>query len=100
VGVSNDGILEAIDVKLYSNAGYAVDLSWPILENAVTSFESGYKVRALRVVGRACKTHTASNTAFRGFGHPQGVLVMEDIVTRAAAVTGLTPEVVSYRTCS
>ncbi|XP_052796223.1 xanthine dehydrogenase/oxidase-like [Mya arenaria] len=97
VGVSNDGILEAIDVKLYSNAGYAVDLSWPILENAVTSFESGYKVRALRVVGRACKTHTASNTAFRGFGHPQGVLVMEDIVTRAAAVTGLTPEVIRER---
>ncbi|WAQ98033.1 XDH-like protein [Mya arenaria] len=94
VGVSNDGTLEAIDVQLYSNGGYASDLSIP---NAVTSFESGYKVRALRVVGRACRTNTASNTAFRGFGHPQGVLVMEDIVSRVAALTGLTAEVIRER---
>ncbi|XP_052796835.1 xanthine dehydrogenase/oxidase-like isoform X2 [Mya arenaria] len=70
---------------------------YKIIENAVTSFESGYKVRALRVVGRACRTNTASNTAFRGFGHPQGVLVMEDIVSRVAALTGLTAEVIRER---
>lgn len=64
------------------------------MQTAVAAFESGYKVGALRVTGRVCRTHTPSNTAFRGFGHPQAVLVMEDIVFRAAHVTGLAPETV------
>ncbi|KAH3841169.1 xanthine dehydrogenase/oxidase-like isoform X2 [Dreissena polymorpha] len=92
VGVSMDGVLEAVDLRLYSNGGYAMDLSLLIMELAVIACESGYKVRNLRVEGRVCRTNTSSNTAMRGFGHPQSALIMEDIVARAAAVTGFTPE--------
>jgi xanthine dehydrogenase molybdopterin-binding subunit B len=59
--------------------------------------DNAYYMPALRVTGRAAKTNVASNTAFRGFGGPQGMLVIEEIIDRVARTLGLAPEVVRER---
>lgn len=66
-------MLRAADLTLYNNAGPFHDLSWPVMDRALFSCENAYKFPAFRTVGRLCKTNTASNTAFRGFGGPQGM---------------------------
>jgi CO/xanthine dehydrogenase Mo-binding subunit len=54
------------------------------MEFTTTVFESGYKVKDIRVEGYVCKTNVPSNTAFRATGHPQGALIMEDIIFQVA----------------
>eukprot|EP00474_Spongospora_subterranea_P008132 CRZ08590.1 hypothetical protein [Spongospora subterranea] len=77
VGVSRLGILQAVDIQLYSDGGCSQDLSVPVMERALFHAENSYFVPALRCTGRICKTNTPSNTAFRGFGGPQGMFVAE-----------------------
>ncbi|XP_053406229.1 xanthine dehydrogenase/oxidase-like [Mercenaria mercenaria] len=84
VGFDKSGKITALDLKFYSNGGYSLDLSSIVMEVSIASFGSGYKVKDIRVEGYVCKTNTPSNTAFRGFGHPQAVLIMEDILFKIA----------------
>ena len=67
--------IEAVDVRLFSNAGISMDLSNAVLNRAMLHVENCCKVENIRVRGRLCKTNTMSNTAFRGFGGPQGLFV-------------------------
>jgi xanthine dehydrogenase molybdopterin binding subunit/xanthine dehydrogenase small subunit len=97
VGFDDDGRLLALDTELYSDGGWSLDLSQPVLERAMFHVDNAYYVPALRVTGRVAKTNVASNTAFRGFGGPQGMLVIEEIIDRIARVTGVAPEVVRER---
>jgi len=85
------GMLLGLNVELYSDAGWSADLSLPVLDRALFHLDSAYYVPALRFRGLACRTHRPSNTAFRGFGGPQGIVVTEEIMNRAAAELGLDP---------
>jgi len=80
---------EFYDVHAYTDAGYATDLSPAVLERLVYHIDNSYYFKAIRVVGRACKTNLRSNTAFRGFGAPQAVLFTELMVEKAAKTLGI-----------
>ncbi|MFM9053044.1 MAG: xanthine dehydrogenase molybdopterin binding subunit, partial [Bacteroidota bacterium] len=84
VGFGSDGKLIALEVVLNSDAGCATDLSLAILERAMLHADSAYYVPHMQVTGRAYRTHLPSNTAFRGFGGPQGMAGMEQIIDRIA----------------
>ncbi len=97
VGFDDDGNLLALVVQLYADGGWSVDLSPPVLMRAMVHVDNAYFIRDVEITGLICRTNLASNTAFRGFGGPQGMLVGEDIVDRVARHLGLAPHVVRER---
>jgi len=92
VGFDDDGRILALDATLAANAGYSLDMTGGVVSRALTHVDNCYYLPAVRAVGLSCKTNTVSNTAFRGFGGPQGVVVMEEVIERVAHVLGRTPE--------
>lgn len=97
VGYDNDGRLLALKVALYSNGGWSLDLSVSVTDRAMFHVDNSYYIPEIEVMGRVAKTNLASNTAFRGFGGPQGMLVIEEIIDRIARDRGLLPETVRER---
>jgi xanthine dehydrogenase molybdopterin binding subunit/xanthine dehydrogenase small subunit len=97
VGFDAEGRLLALAADLFSDGGWSKDLSQPVLDRALFHIDNGYYIPALRVTGLIAKTNVASNTAFRGFGGPQGMIVIEEVVDRVARHLGLAPEVVRSR---
>ncbi len=91
VGFSDDGRLEALDATLTSDGGWSLDLSEPVLARALCHIDNAYWIPDIRVNGRIARTNKTSQTAFRGFGGPQGMLVIEDILGRCAPFLGLDP---------
>eukprot|EP00873_Tetraselmis_striata_P035166 jgi/Tetstr1/455430/TSEL_042261.t1 len=94
VGFSSAGKLVALDADLYSNAGNTLDLSASIMDRALLHIDNSYKIPNVAVRGHLCKTNQATNTAFRGFGGPQGMMVIEQVVERVAVTVGRTAEAV------
>ncbi|MCB9788493.1 MAG: xanthine dehydrogenase molybdopterin binding subunit [Deltaproteobacteria bacterium] len=90
-GFDNDGRLIALDVHIYADGGWSIDLTGPILDRALFHLDNAYFIEALRFEGRACRTNLPSNTAFRGFGGPQGMLVVEEALNRYAEQMELDP---------
>ncbi|WP_183092176.1 xanthine dehydrogenase molybdopterin binding subunit [Nocardioides stalactiti] len=90
VGLDTDGRLQALDATLTSDGGWSLDLSEPVLSRALCHIDNAYWIPNIRVDGRVARTHKTSQTAFRGFGGPQGMLVIEDILGRVAPALGLT----------
>ncbi|KAJ1674807.1 hypothetical protein EV182_002521, partial [Spiromyces aspiralis] len=97
VAVDNDGRIDALEMHLYGNAGHSLDLSTGVLERAVSHADNCYHLPNSRIVGKLCKTHTQSNTAFRGFGGPQGMILMEQCLEEIADRLGIPVEVVRER---
>jgi xanthine dehydrogenase molybdopterin-binding subunit B len=97
VGFDENGMLLAAKVDMFSNGGWSLDLSRAITDRALFHLDNAYYIPHVEFSGRVAKTNLASNTAFRGFGGPQGMLVIEEIIDRVARVTGLAPEVVRAR---
>ncbi|HEX2852412.1 MAG TPA: xanthine dehydrogenase molybdopterin binding subunit [Opitutaceae bacterium] len=97
VGYDREGRLQAAHVELVSNGGWSLDLSQAILDRGLFHLDNAYYLPAVCFTGRVAKTNVASNTAFRGFGGPQGMLVIEEIIDRVARRLGLPPEVVRER---
>ncbi len=91
VGFNSEGQLLALDVEQHSDAGCATDLSMAILERAMLHADNAYYIPDMRVTGRAYRTNLPSNTAFRGFGGPQGMACMEAIIDRIARHLGMDP---------
>lgn len=91
VGFTKAGEITALDLALHSNGGCSTDLSFAVLERAMLHSDNAYFLPAVRITGRVCRTHLPSNTAFRGFGGPQGVAAIENIIERVAHETGLDP---------
>jgi len=89
VGFDADGRLQALDATLTSDGGWSLDLSEPVLARALCHIDNAYWIPDVRVNGRIAKTNKTSQTAFRGFGGPQGMLVIEDILGRCAPLLGL-----------
>lgn len=91
VGFTRDGRITALKVDHFSNGGCSTDLSPSILERAMLHTDNGYFLPHARITGRTCKTNLPSNTAFRGFGGPQGVAVIENVMEEIAQTLGLDP---------
>jgi xanthine dehydrogenase large subunit len=91
VGFDADGRLQALAATLTADGGWSLDLSEPVLARALCHVDNAYWIPNVRVHGRIAKTNKTSNTAFRGFGGPQGMLVIEDILGRCAPLLGLDP---------
>jgi len=88
VAFKNDGRITALNTQLYSNGGCSTDLSFAVLERAMLHTDNAYYLPAARITGRVCKTNLPSNTAFRGFGGPQGVAVTENLLEEIAVKLG------------
>jgi xanthine dehydrogenase large subunit len=91
VGFDADGRILGLDVMLASRCGYSADLSAPVNDRAMFHIDNAYFLANLRVVSHRCKTHTVSNTAFRGFGGPQGMMVIEAVIDAIARHLGHDP---------
>jgi len=91
VGADPDGKLRALEVKLYSNAGYSMDLSEPVMGRALFHIDGCYKIQNVRAEGYICLTNTTSNTAYRGFGGPQGLIIAEAYLTHLASALKMSP---------
>ncbi len=89
VGFDGDGRLQALDATLTADGGWSLDLSEPVLARALCHIDNAYWIPDVRVNGRIARTHKTSQTAFRGFGGPQGMLVIEDVLGRCAPLLGI-----------
>ena len=87
-GFDKEGQIEAVIFEQNSDAGAATDLSMAILERAMLHADNSYYIPNIRIIGSAWKTNLPSNTAFRGFGGPQGMAAMETIIDRIARILG------------
>ena len=96
-GFDKRGMLLAARIHLFSNGGWSLDLSQAITDRALFHLDNAYYIPAIEFRGQVAKTNLSSNTAFRGFGGPQGMLVIEEILDRIARRLGLAPEVVRER---
>uniref|UniRef100_A0A3B3VEH9 xanthine dehydrogenase n=1 Tax=Poecilia latipinna TaxID=48699 RepID=A0A3B3VEH9_9TELE len=92
VGFLQSGKVVALDVAFYSNSGNSMDLSQAIMERALFHMENSYRIPNVRGQGFLCRTNLPSNTAFRGFGGPQGMMVAENWITDVAHSLGRSPE--------
>jgi xanthine dehydrogenase large subunit len=92
VGYDETGMLQAAEVRLFSDGGWSLDLSLPVTDRALFHLDNAYYIPNVHFEGRVAKTNVTSNTAFRGFGGPQGMLVIEEILGRIALRLGLPPE--------
>eukprot|EP00040_Diaphanoeca_grandis_P018555 m.97622 g.97622 ORF g.97622 m.97622 type:complete len:1296 (+) comp26995_c0_seq1:59-3946(+) len=84
VGFTKDGRVLALDIQMYSNAGNSTDLSNAVMDRALFHMDNVYKIPNIRGSGFTCKTNLCSNTAFRGFGGPQGLFFAELWITDVA----------------
>jgi xanthine dehydrogenase large subunit len=91
VGFDGEGRVLALDAVLAADAGWSLDMTPGVVTRALTHTDNAYWIPHFRAVGYACRTNKQSNTAFRGFGGPQGVVVMEDALDRIALHLGRDP---------
>jgi xanthine dehydrogenase molybdopterin binding subunit len=97
IGFDENGLLQVARIHLTSNGGWSQDLSQAVTDRALFHLDNCYYIPAVEFRGQVAKTNLSSNTAFRGFGGPQGMLVIEEILDRIARRLGLPPEVVRER---
>ncbi len=97
VGFDSDGRLQAARIHVWSNGGWALDLSQAVTDRALFHLDNSYYIPAVEFRGQVARTNLSSNTAFRGFGGPQGMLIIEEILDRAARRLNLPPETVRER---
>ena len=86
MGFDATGRILAMDAIMAADAGHSLDMTGGVIFRAITHALNCCDVPALSVRALACKTNTVSNTAFRGFGGPQGLLLMEDVVHRVGQI--------------
>jgi xanthine dehydrogenase large subunit len=91
VGFDGEGRIEGIRIALASRCGATADLSLAINDRAMFHADNCYYLPAVEIVSHRLKTHTVSNTAFRGFGGPQGMMAIERVIDAIAAQLGLDP---------
>lgn len=92
VAVNKDGRLQALDADVFCNAGWSQDLSAAVGDRALSHIDGCYLIPNVHVRGRLAKTNTVSNTAFRGFGGPQGMFIAESYMEEVADHLGMPVE--------
>lgn len=88
VGFDDDGRVAGLKLMLAANCGWSADLSGPVADRAVFHVDNAYFLGDVEIVSYRCKTNVQSHTAFRGFGGPQGMIVMEAILGDIARALG------------
>lgn len=91
VGFDDSGRLHGVQIDLAGNCGYSADLSGSIVDRAMFHADNAYYLGDATIHGHRCKTNTASNTAYRGFGGPQGMVAIEEIMDAIARELGKDP---------
>jgi xanthine dehydrogenase large subunit len=84
VGFSDEGDILALDAELWSDGGAYADLSTAIMERAMLHSDNAYFIPAMQVRGRVCRTNHHPHTAFRGFGGPKGMAMIESVIEEIA----------------
>ncbi|RDD44882.1 Xanthine dehydrogenase/oxidase, partial [Trichoplax sp. H2] len=90
VGFGSTGIINALRLRMYANCGNSLDLSPAVMSRTLLTCSSCYRIPHFDISPYLCKTNIPSNTAFRGFGSPQGVFAIETILTEIAINCGIT----------
>ena len=98
-GFSSDGRIEALSIDLFSDGGAAADLSLAVMERSMLHTDNAYFIPNVAVSGTVCRTNLPSNTAMRGFGGPQGIAAIENVIEEIAAYLGIDPLEVRRRNC-
>ena len=96
-GFDDEGRILGLRATLTEDGGWSLDLSEPVLARALCHTDNAYNIPNAEFRGRIAKTNKTSQTAFRGFGGPQGILLIEDLLSRVAPKLGLTPEEIRRR---
>ncbi|CAN5374915.1 xanthine dehydrogenase molybdopterin binding subunit [soil metagenome] len=91
VGFDDTGRLTGLKLRMAVNCGFSADLSGPVADRAVFHADNAYFLEDVEIASYRCKTNTQSHTAFRGFGGPQGMIVIEAIMGDIARQLGLDP---------
>jgi len=91
VGYDDAGRVLAAEITMVSNAGWSADLSGPVMTRALCHFDNAYWLPEVVMHGHSARTNTQSNTAFRGFGGPQGAIAIEVILDSVARALGADP---------
>uniref|UniRef100_A0A8C3PWL7 Xanthine dehydrogenase/oxidase n=1 Tax=Chrysolophus pictus TaxID=9089 RepID=A0A8C3PWL7_CHRPC len=92
VGFMKNGKVKSLEVSYYSNGGNSADLSHGVMDRALLHLDNSYNIPNVSSMGFVCKTNLSSNTAFRGFGGPQGMMIAECWMSDLARKCGLPPE--------
>lgn len=90
-GYDDDGRIQGVKVDMTSRAGFSADLSGPVMTRAICHFDNAYWLPEVEIDGFCARTNTQSNTAFRGFGGPQGAFAIEYIMDNIARALGKDP---------
>lgn len=94
IGFDDNGRILGAEFTLNANCGYSPDLSDAVVDRAMFHVDNAYYLDQVKIVGNRCKTNLASNTAFRGFGSPQGMITMEAAIDDIARYLGKDPLVI------
>lgn len=97
VGFDDDGVIHGIRHLLAGQCGHSPDLSDAIVDRAMFHADNAYYLPHVEITGYRCRSNTVSNTAFRGFGGPQGMLAMETVIDAIAADLDIDPFIVRRR---
>ena len=91
VGIDDLGVIQGVDFTQYARCGWSMDLSLPVADRAMLHADNAYFLPAARVTSHRLRTNTQSNTAFRGFGGPQGMVGIERVLDHIAHEVGIDP---------
>ncbi|MEO8209681.1 MAG: molybdopterin cofactor-binding domain-containing protein, partial [bacterium] len=97
LGLTKDGMILAYEATFYQNAGASADLSPAVLDRTLFHCTNSYYIPNVKAIGYCCRTNLPSNTAFRGFGGPQGKFVIECAIYKAAEKLGIEPAVIQKK---
>ncbi len=84
IGYNDEGLIKAVDIDMAAQAGYSADLTGPVVTRAICHLDNAYYLNDVAINAFSCKTNTQSNTAFRGFGGPQGAIAIEYMIDNIA----------------
>ena len=96
-GFSSTGQIEALKIAFFSDGGWSLDLSEPIMWRSLFHCDNAYYLPNVEATGRVCRTHKTSQTAFRGFGGPQAMVTIEDILAQAAQRLSIPADIIRER---
>ena len=99
VAFTGGGEITALKIDYFSDGGFSADLSFAVLERTMLHTDNAYYLPHVEITGTVCRTNLPSNTAFRGFGGPQGVAAIENVMEEIAAHLGVDAFEVRRRNC-
>ncbi len=97
IGLKSDGTILAYEVTFYQNGGAAADLSPAVLQRTLFHCTNSYFIPNVKAIGYSCRTNLPPNTAFRGFGGPQGKFVIEAAIFKAAEMMNVEPSFIQKK---